>query len=121
MNVRNAPGVFRSLRIVFSEWTTMLNLIEPLLNNLRAGFVWLDGSVPQAKRKQLVAEFQREASGRRHRHQFDSLGTPLAKFSGTACQIVSQRSETRATPDPDAGPLCLTWSRRHLRAIAMHG
>ena len=46
--------------IIFSEWTTMLNLIEPLLKNLRAGFVRLDGSVPQAKRKQLVAEFQRE-------------------------------------------------------------
>jgi superfamily II DNA or RNA helicase len=46
--------------IVFSEWTTMLNLIEPLLKNLRAGFVRLDGGVPQAKRKQLVAEFQRE-------------------------------------------------------------
>ena len=46
--------------IIFSEWTTMLNLIEPLLRNLRAGFVRLDGSVPQAKRKQIVAEFQRE-------------------------------------------------------------
>ncbi|HYR58570.1 MAG TPA: DEAD/DEAH box helicase, partial [Chthoniobacteraceae bacterium] len=50
--------------IVFSEWTTMLNLIEPLLKNLRAGFVRLDGSVPQGKRKQLVAEFQRDAKCR---------------------------------------------------------
>lgn len=44
--------------IVFSEWTTMLDLIEPQLKSLRAKFVRLDGSVPQAKRKQLVAEFQ---------------------------------------------------------------
>ncbi len=50
--------------IIFSEWTTMLNLIEPVLKNLRAGFVRLDGSVPQAKRKQIVAEFQREAKCR---------------------------------------------------------
>ena len=50
--------------IIFSEWTTMLNLIEPLLKHLRAGFVRLDGSVPQAKRKQIVAEFQREAKCR---------------------------------------------------------
>jgi superfamily II DNA or RNA helicase len=45
--------------LVFSEWTTMLNLIEPLLRELKAPFLRLDGSVPQAKRKQLVSEFQR--------------------------------------------------------------
>ncbi len=45
--------------LVFSEWTTMLNLIEPILRELHAPFLRLDGSVPQAKRKQLVAEFQR--------------------------------------------------------------
>ncbi len=33
--------------ILFSEWTGMLNLIEPILNRLGAGFVRLDGSVPQ--------------------------------------------------------------------------
>ncbi|MEA3208104.1 MAG: hypothetical protein QOE70_1161 [Chthoniobacter sp.] len=44
--------------IIFSEWTTMLDLIEPQLKALRAGFVRLDGSVPQGKRKLLVAEFQ---------------------------------------------------------------
>jgi superfamily II DNA or RNA helicase len=50
--------------ILFSEWTAMLDLIEPLLQNLRAHFVRLDGSVPQAKRKQIVAEFQRDAKCR---------------------------------------------------------
>ncbi len=44
--------------IIFSEWTTMLNLIEPELRALGAEWVRLDGSVPQKKRKQLVAEFQ---------------------------------------------------------------
>ncbi len=44
--------------IIFSEWTTMLNLIEPQLKALDAKFVRLDGSVPQGKRKMLVAEFQ---------------------------------------------------------------
>jgi superfamily II DNA or RNA helicase len=50
--------------IVFSEWTTMLNLIEPILRGLRAEFVRLDGSVPQGRRKQIVAEFQRDAKCR---------------------------------------------------------
>lgn len=44
--------------VVFSEWTTMLNLIEPLLHKRRVDFVRLDGSVPQGKRQQLVSRFQ---------------------------------------------------------------
>jgi len=46
--------------IVFSEWTTMLDLIEPLLQKRKTGFVRLDGSVPQAKRQGLVDRFQRD-------------------------------------------------------------
>jgi superfamily II DNA/RNA helicase len=44
--------------VVFSEWTSMLNLIEPLLTRRGIRFVRLEGSVPQAKRQQLVQEFQ---------------------------------------------------------------
>jgi superfamily II DNA or RNA helicase len=44
--------------IVFSEWTTMLDLIEPLLHELAVDYVRLDGSVPQKKRQQLVHQFQ---------------------------------------------------------------
>jgi ERCC4-related helicase len=44
--------------VLFSEWTTMLDLIEPLLTSRRIPFVRLDGSVPQKKRQQLVNEFQ---------------------------------------------------------------
>jgi superfamily II DNA or RNA helicase len=44
--------------IVFSEWTTMLNLIQPILDGLGAAFVRLDGSVPQKKRQGLVNRFQ---------------------------------------------------------------
>jgi SNF2 family DNA or RNA helicase len=46
--------------IVFSEWTTMLSLIEPLLAKRRLGFVRLDGSVPQKKRPELVHTFQND-------------------------------------------------------------
>ena len=46
--------------LLFSEWTTMLNLIEPLLKKHRVRFVRLDGSVPQTKRQQLVREFQHD-------------------------------------------------------------
>jgi superfamily II DNA or RNA helicase len=46
--------------ILFSEWTTMLDLIEPLVEKHDIGFVRLDGSVPQAKRQALVNRFQRD-------------------------------------------------------------
>jgi superfamily II DNA or RNA helicase len=46
--------------ILFSEWTTMLNLVEPLLNKRRLPFVRLDGSVPQTKRQALVHQFQKD-------------------------------------------------------------
>lgn len=48
--------------VLFSEWTTMLNLIEPILKKLNLDFVRLDGSVPQKKRQQLVHRFQNESS-----------------------------------------------------------
>ncbi|MBV8068597.1 MAG: DEAD/DEAH box helicase family protein, partial [Acidobacteriaceae bacterium] len=44
--------------LLFSEWTTMLDLIEPLLTKRRLVFVRLDGSVPQKQRQGLVHEFQ---------------------------------------------------------------
>jgi SNF2 family DNA or RNA helicase len=44
--------------LLFSEWTTMLSLIEPILKKLKMDYVRLDGSVPQKKRAQLVHEFQ---------------------------------------------------------------
>jgi SNF2 family DNA or RNA helicase len=50
--------------ILFSEWTTMLDLVQPVLERLKAGFVRLDGSVPQKNRQQLVSRFQTDASCR---------------------------------------------------------
>src|SRR5213593_3394256 len=44
--------------LLFSEWTTMLDLIEPPLRKRRLPFVRLDGSVPQKRRQALVHEFQ---------------------------------------------------------------
>jgi superfamily II DNA or RNA helicase len=46
--------------VLFSEWTTMLDLIEKRLRAHRLRWVRLDGSVPQRKRQQLVHEFQRD-------------------------------------------------------------
>jgi len=48
--------------VLFSEWTTMLNIIEPILKKLKMDYVRLDGSVPQKKRAQLVHEFQNNPS-----------------------------------------------------------
>ena len=47
--------------VLFSEWTTMLDLIEPLLGRRKLKYVRLDGSVPQKRRQGLIARFQREA------------------------------------------------------------
>jgi SNF2 family DNA or RNA helicase len=44
--------------VLFSEWTSMLDLVEPLLAARKLPFVRLDGSVPQKQRQQLVHEFQ---------------------------------------------------------------
>jgi len=46
--------------VLFSEWTTMLNLVEPLLDKYAAGYVRLDGSVPQKKRQGLMHRFQQD-------------------------------------------------------------
>ncbi len=44
--------------VLFSEWTTMLGLVEKLLKERNLEYVRLDGSVPQKKRQQLVHDFQ---------------------------------------------------------------
>ena len=46
--------------VLFSEWTTMLGLIEPLLEKHNADYVRLDGSIPQKKRQGLIHQFQRD-------------------------------------------------------------
>ncbi|MDR2705160.1 MAG: DEAD/DEAH box helicase, partial [Planctomycetaceae bacterium] len=43
--------------VLFSEWTTMLNLIEPIFERNKVRYVRLDGSIPQKKRQTLVREF----------------------------------------------------------------
>jgi hypothetical protein len=50
--------------VLFSEWTTMLDLIEPLLRKRKLDFVRLDGSVPQKKRQDLVHRFQTDSGCR---------------------------------------------------------
>ncbi len=46
--------------VLFSEWTTMLSLIEPLLGKRKVEYVRLDGSIPQKKRQGLIHQFQKE-------------------------------------------------------------
>jgi len=46
--------------LLFSEWTTMLNLVEPLLDRRAVKYVRLDGQVPQKKRQGLVHQFQKD-------------------------------------------------------------
>ena len=50
--------------VLFSEWTTMLGLIEPLIAKRKAEYVRLDGSVPQKKRQGIVHQFQRDPNCR---------------------------------------------------------
>jgi len=44
--------------VLFSEWTGMLDMIEPLLEAQKLNYVRLDGSVPQKLRQGLVQQFQ---------------------------------------------------------------
>ncbi|MCP4456227.1 MAG: DEAD/DEAH box helicase [Planctomycetes bacterium] len=46
--------------VLFSEWTTMLGLIEELLIKHDMKYVRLDGSVPQKKRAALVSTFRND-------------------------------------------------------------
>jgi superfamily II DNA or RNA helicase len=46
--------------LLFTEWTTMLGLIEPLIDKHGMPYVRLDGSVPQKKRQRLVHEFMND-------------------------------------------------------------
>ncbi len=46
--------------ILFSEWTRMLDLIEPFAEKRALQFVRLDGSVPQKKRQSLIHQFQND-------------------------------------------------------------
>lgn len=48
--------------VLFSEWTTMLDLIEDTFRAHSLRWVRLDGSVPQRKRQQIVHEFQHDPS-----------------------------------------------------------
>lgn len=50
--------------VLFSEWTTMLGLIERRVARFGLEYVRLDGSVPQKKRPQLVNRFQRDPACR---------------------------------------------------------
>jgi len=50
--------------VLFSEWTTMLTLIERRIKRFNLDLVRLDGSVPQKKRQQLVQQFQRDQACR---------------------------------------------------------
>ena len=50
--------------VLFSEWTTMLDLIEPLLEKNGMGYVRLDGSVPQKNRPGLVRQFREDPNCR---------------------------------------------------------
>ncbi len=50
--------------VLFSEWATMLTLIERQIKRLKLDYVRLDGSVPQKKRQLLVHRFQRDPACR---------------------------------------------------------
>jgi len=50
--------------VLFSEWTTMLNLLEPHLKRMGLDYVRLDGSIPQKKRPALMQRFQTDESCR---------------------------------------------------------
>lgn len=50
--------------VLFSEWTTMLGLVEGLIEKHGTDYVRLDGSVPQKQRQPIVRRFQSDSACR---------------------------------------------------------
>lgn len=50
--------------VVFSQWTTMQELVVEMLEAERIGFVYLHGGVPVRKRKELMERFRRDQETR---------------------------------------------------------
>lgn len=50
--------------VLFSEWTTMLDRVEPLLRKAGMDFVRLDGKIPQKKRQALIERFKEDSDCR---------------------------------------------------------
>jgi len=44
--------------LVFSEWERMLELVRELASEMKVGFAWHTGSVPQGKRRQEIRRFK---------------------------------------------------------------
>jgi SNF2 family DNA or RNA helicase len=72
--------------VLFSEWATMLTLIERRIKRFNLDYVRLDGSVPQKKRQQLVHQFQRNPA-LEHSH---TMGLPSG--GPKAARVSSPRS-----------------------------
>jgi len=47
-----------SKSVVFSQWTSMLDLLKEPLGNSGFAFLRLDGTVPQAKREEILTKFK---------------------------------------------------------------
>ena len=58
--IRSNEGPFKG--VIFSQFTSFLDLIEPVLTRYRFRFLRLDGSTPQKIREKLLVEFQSPAS-----------------------------------------------------------
>ncbi|CBQ68225.1 related to RAD5-DNA helicase [Sporisorium reilianum SRZ2] len=58
--LRAAEGPFKG--VIFSQFTSFLDLIEPVLTRYRFRFLRLDGSTPQKVREKLLVEFQSASS-----------------------------------------------------------
>ncbi|GAC99576.1 DNA repair protein rad5 [Pseudozyma hubeiensis SY62] len=54
--IRATEGAFKG--VIFSQFTSFLDLIEPVLTRYRFRFLRLDGSTPQKVREKLLVEFQ---------------------------------------------------------------
>lgn len=46
--------------LVFSEWERMLELVRDLAEEMKLGFAWHTGSVPQARRRQEINRFKQD-------------------------------------------------------------
>jgi SWI/SNF-related matrix-associated actin-dependent regulator of chromatin subfamily A containing DEAD/H box 1 len=69
--------------LIFSSWTSCLDLLECLMRNIGLDFLRMDGSTPGAERQQLIDKFNRD-----EQHSIFLLSTKgLFNFDHGSCEV----------------------------------
>ncbi len=85
--------------LFFSEWTSILDLVEPLLKRAKAAFVRLGGSVPQ-KQRSRVSERRAVPRFSHRQRRIDRFKSPCRRHRNIGYLWIDRCLETHARSDP---------------------